>query len=78
VDDAASEVEIGIGNRDVILEAAEEVDCAVLADSLDDLTSSNVGEGGVGQMSVRKGRGNVVDAGRQDSAVDGVVIAAAD
>ena len=61
VDHTSGEVEIGAGDRNIVLQAAEEVGCAILQNTFHNLSSSDVGEGRVGQVSVREGRGNIVE-----------------
>lgn len=73
VDDTTGEVEVDCGGRNVVLEAAEEVGGLVDQDGFYDLSSSNVGERRVRQMSVRECGGDVVDVGSHDGAIQGVV-----
>lgn len=75
VDDAAGEVEVCLGNRDVVLEAAEEVDSLVVSNRLDDLSTSDVRVRRVGQMGVREEGSRVGDAGSRDSAIESMVVA---
>lgn len=73
VDDTTGEVEVDCGGRNVVLKAAEEVGGLVDQDGFYDLSSSNVGERRVGQVSMRECGGDVVDVSSHDGAIEGVV-----